>query len=68
MLFFLRHHQQQDWHDRNLKTPAEIESFLEQRKNQNKNVKDLKSQVSKANYQQRQYENLDFLYANSQTS
>lgn len=53
-----------DWHERNLKTPAEINAFLEQRKKQEKNTKDLKSQVQKANYAQRQYDNLDFLYAN----
>lgn len=53
-----------DWHDRNLKTPDEVNAFLEQRKKQDKNTKDLKSKVSKANYEQRQYQNLDFLYAN----
>lgn len=54
-----------DWHDRNLKTPSEINAFLEQRKKQEKNTKDLKTQVSKANYEQRKYSNLDFLYANN---
>ena len=54
-----------NWHDRNLKTPAEITAFLEQRKKQEKNTKDLKSQVSKTNYEQRNYSNLDFLYANN---
>lgn len=54
-----------DWHDRNLKTPSEINAFLEQRKKQDKNTKDLKTQVSKANYEQRKYSNLDFLYANN---
>ena len=54
-----------DWHDRNLKTPSEITAFVEQRKKQEKNTKDLKSQVSKDNYEQRQYTNLDFLYANN---
>lgn len=54
-----------DWHERNLKTPEEIEAFLEQRKKQNKNLKEMKSKVSKANYEQRQYNNLDFLYANN---
>ena len=54
-----------DWHDRNLKTPSEINAFLEQRKKQDKNVKELKSKVNKANYEQRQYSNLDFLYANN---
>ena len=54
-----------DWHDRKLKTPSEINAFLEQRKKQEKNTKDLKSKVNKANYEQRQYSNLDFLYANN---
>lgn len=54
-----------DWHDRNLKTPSEIEAFLEQRKQQEKNTKELKSKVNKANYEQRSYDNLDFLYANN---
>ena len=54
-----------DWHDRNLKTPSEINAFLEQRKKQDKDTKDLKTQVSKANYEQRKYSNLDFLYANN---
>ena len=54
-----------DWHDRNLKTPSEINAFLEQRKKQEKDTKDLKTQVNKANYEQRKYSNLDFLYANN---
>lgn len=54
-----------DWHDRNLRTPSEINAFLEQRKKQDKNAKELKSKVNKANYEQRQYSNLDFLYANN---
>lgn len=54
-----------DWHDRNLKTPSEIEAFLEQRKKQEKDTKNLKIKVNKANYEQRQYSNLDFLYANN---
>ena len=54
-----------DWHDRNLKTPSEVNAFLEQRKKQEKNTKNLKSKVNKANYEQRQYSNLDFLYANN---
>lgn len=54
-----------DWHDRNLKKPDEILAFIEQRKKQTKNEKDLKKKVSKTNYEQRNYDNLDFLYANS---
>ena len=57
-----------DWHDRNLKKPAEIEAFLEQRKKQEKDTKNLKTKVNKANYEQRQYSNLDFLYANNTTN
>ena len=54
-----------DWHERNLKTPDQVTAFLEQRKKQNKDLKEMKSKVSKANYEQRQYDNLDFLYANN---
>lgn len=54
-----------DWHERNLKTPNEINAFIEQRKKQMKEVKNLKNNVSKVNYEQRNYDNLDFLYANN---
>ena len=53
-----------DWYDRNLRTAQEVEEFLEKRKQQNKSVKKLEKQVSNAEYEQRQYNNLDFLYAN----
>lgn len=54
-----------DWHEHNLKTSNEVIAFMEQRKKQNKDLKDMKSKVAKANYEQRQYDNLDFLYANT---
>ena len=54
-----------DWHERSLKTPDEITAFIEQRKKQSKDLKEMKAQVSKANYEQRKYNNLDFLYANN---
>ena len=54
-----------DWHERNLKTPDQVAAFLEPRKKQTKDIKEMKSKVSKANYEQRQYDNLDFLYANN---
>ena len=54
-----------DWHDRNLTTVSEINEFLEQRKKQQRSVKELKTQVNKSNYNQRNYDNLDFLYANN---
>ena len=53
-----------DWHDRNLKTANEVQAFLEQRKKQAKSTKELKAKVGKTNYEQRNYDNLDFLYAN----
>ena len=63
-----------DWHERNLKTPDQVDAFIEQRKKQNKDIKNLKSEVtkasktSKASFEQRQYNNLDFLYANNTDS
>ncbi len=54
-----------DWHERQLKTPSEVNAFLEQRRKQEKNTKELKIKVNKANYEQRHYDNLDFLYANN---
>ncbi len=53
-----------DWHDRNLKTAAEVQAFLEERKKQEKATKDLKTKVKKTDFEQRNYDNLDFLYAN----
>lgn len=55
-----------DWHERNFKKPEEIYAFIEQRKKQTQNVKELKKKVSKQNYEQRNYDNLDFLYANNE--
>ena len=54
-----------DWHDRNLKTSNEILAFIEQRNKQKKDTKQLEKQVAKASFEQRQYDNLSFLYANS---
>ena len=54
-----------DWHERNLKTPSEITAFIEQRKKQAKNTNHLKNKVNKINYEQRNYDDLDFLYANN---
>lgn len=53
-----------DWHDRNLKTPAEVTEFLEKRKQQNKAEKELTQKVKKESFEQREYTNLSFLYAN----
>lgn len=54
-----------DWHERGLKTPEEVLAFVEQREKQRKDTKKLEKQVAKASYDQRQYDNLSFLYANS---
>lgn len=53
-----------DWHDRGFKTPDEILAFIEQRNKQKKDTKKLEKQVAKASFEQRQYDNLAFLYAN----
>lgn len=54
-----------DWHDRGLKSSNEILAFIEQRNKQKKDTKQLEKQVSKTSFSQRQYDNLAFLYANS---
>ena len=53
-----------DWNERNLRTPAQVNEFLEQRKKQNKETKELQKQVKKETFEQRAYSNLSFLYAN----
>lgn len=53
-----------DWYERNLRTPMQINSYLEQRKKQVKDTKELQKQVKKENFEQRAYSNLSFLYAN----
>ena len=54
-----------DWNEHGFKTPEEINLYVEQKIKQTKDVKNLKQNVSKANYEQRKYDNLDFLYANN---
>lgn len=53
-----------DWHDRNLKTPAEIEKFLSSMKQKNKDIKELEKKTNYNNNIKRNYDNLDNLYAN----
>lgn len=52
------------WHERQLKTPAEIQAFIEQRKKQENNIKEIQNKSKKTSYEQRQYGNLEYLYAN----
>lgn len=54
-----------DWHDRNLKSPSEVEHFLSTYKKQSNNIKELAKKTGYSNYEQRSYENLDSLYANN---
>ena len=53
-----------DWHERNLKTADDVNKFLAETKVKNKAVKELKKQTNYNNYEQRNYDNLDNLYAN----
>ena len=53
-----------DWHDRNLKTEEDVNNFLSEIKQKKKNVKQLEKQTNYNNYEQRNYDNLDDLYAN----
>lgn len=53
-----------DWHDRKLKTPEEVQNFMADFKNQNRNIKELEKKTNYNNYTQRQYEDLNKLYAN----
>ncbi|MDO5557689.1 MAG: DnaD domain protein [Clostridia bacterium] len=60
-----------DWHDRNLKTTDEINSFLLDTKNKNKNIKDLQKTAaagatanSYKNFTPRDYTNLNEYYDN----
>lgn len=55
-----------DWNDRDLRTPAQVTEFLEKRKQQNNNEKELRKKVNKANFNQREYGkgDLDFLIKN----
>ena len=53
-----------DWHDRNLKTEEDVNNFLSEMKQKKKNIKQLEKQTNYNNYEQRNYDNLDDLYAN----
>ncbi len=62
-----------DWHDRGFKTPDQVQKFLADMKQKNKEIKQLEKQTgyqkpekttSYQQYEQRTYDNLNFLYAN----
>ena len=54
-----------DWHDRGFTTAEQVQQFLSDMKQKNKDIKDLeKSTKNYQNYNQRNYDNLNNLYAN----
>lgn len=53
-----------DWNDRGFKTSSEIEKFLSDIKQKNKNVQKLEKSSGYSGYDQRKYDNLNSLYAN----
>lgn len=55
-----------NWKERNLKTADEVNKFLLEFKEKQKNVKELEKKTNYNNHSQRKYDNLDALYANSQ--
>lgn len=54
-----------DWHDHNFKTVTEINNYLLNTKQKQENIKELKKQTNYNNSNQRNYSNLDNLYANN---
>ena len=56
-----------DWNDRGFKSVDAIENFLLENKQQRKNAKELEKKTNYNNYKQRQYDNLNDLYANKKS-
>lgn len=54
-----------DWNERGFKTIAEIEKFLLDFKQKNKNIKDLEKKTNYNNCKKRNYDNLNDLYSNN---
>ncbi len=53
-----------NWHENNLKTADDVNSFMQKMKEKNKTIKELQKKTNYNNYEQRSYDNLDSLYAN----
>lgn len=53
-----------DWHDRGFKTPNDVQAFLAEMKEKNKNIKKLEKDTGYDKYDQRSYSDLDSLYIN----
>ena len=54
-----------DWHDRKFSTIDQIQKILNDIKQKNKNIKNLEKKSGYQNYDQRNYDNLNTLYANN---
>ncbi len=55
-----------DWHDRKFSTIDQIQKFLNDiKQKKNKNIKNLEKKSGYQNYDQRNYDNLNTLYANN---
>ena len=54
-----------DWQDRKFSTIDQIQKFLNDIKQKNKNIKNLEKKSGYQNYDQRNYDNLNTLYANN---
>lgn len=54
-----------DWNERGFKTSTEIQEFINQLKEKSKKTKELEKKSNFKLYEQRNYDNLDMLYANS---
>ena len=53
-----------DWHDRGFKTSTEVQTFLQDMKQKNKNIQTMEKKTGYNRYEQREYDNLNSLYAN----
>lgn len=55
-----------DWFEHKLRTPEEVQNYLSSLKQKTKNIKELEKKTNYTNYQSRQYDDFESLYANSQ--
>lgn len=56
-----------DWHDRKLKSTTDVQNFLAKSKTQTQNIKKLEKQTGYTNYEQRDRNDWDNFYANTNT-
>lgn len=57
-----------DWNDRGFKTVEQVEQFLNDIKQKTKDIKQLEKSTGYQNYNQRNYDNLNSLYANQKNN